>query len=401
VRELAEAPFLNFFDEAVRSDPAAALEELRRHGSVAQTPIGAMVHGHREARELLVDPRMRASIMQLVEMQGITEGPLHDMVASTVLELDGADHSRIRRLVTPALTPKAVAQHRPLMRELIHGLVDRFAEAGRCEFMGDFADHYPIEVMCHLLGVPPEDHERFARWNDVMTWVLSLQLSAHLDEVNEAFEGLFGYISDLVAERRRSPRDDLLGQLIAARDGDDRLSEQELLAMIGAMLFAGYDTTRNQLGVAMVVFCDHPDQWRILADCPEVVPAAVEELMRAFGVVSTVPRVTNEEIDVDGWRIPGGSLVSVSVAGANHDPSVYVDPHRFDVSAEREPHLAFGFGAHHCLGASLARAELQEALAILARRMLDLALDGESQWRELTGIAGPTRVPLRFTPAPA
>ena len=399
--ELSDAPFVNFFDPDFREHAPEIMERVRDQAPLVQTPVGCLVHGRSNVHDLLLDPRLRASVLFVVEMQGVTEGPLHDLVASTVLELDGPDHSRLRRLVTPALTPKAAAVHRPLMRDITERLVDGFAAAGRCEFMGDFADHYPIEVMCHLLGVPPEDHERFARWNDAMTWVLSFELSARLDEVHAAFEGLFSYIDDLIADRRRSPRDDLVSQLIGARDGADRLTELELRAMIGALLFAGYDTTRNQLGVAMWVFADHPDQWALLSEQPELAPAAVEELMRSFGVVSVVPRLAREDIDLDGWRIPAGTFVGLSLGGANHDPAVYDDPYRFDITAHREGHLTFGGGPHHCLGANLARAEMQEALPVLARRLPGLALDGEPEWRGMSGIFGTDRLPLTFTPTSA
>jgi len=319
-------------------------------------------------------------------------------VSSSLLAIDGADHARVRRLVSRSFTPRAADVHRPAMQTLVEELVAAFAGTGRCEFLTDFADHYPVQVICHLLGVPAEDHEQFARWGDSLTHVLSLELMLHLDEVTDAMNGLQQYMSGVIADRKHHPRNDLLSELIAAHDHDDRLSETELRALIGGLLFAGYDTTRNQLAIAMTLFAEHLDQWKLLAERPELAPAAVEEVMRVAGVVSVTPRLALADVTVDGWLIPKGTLVMLGLGAANHDGTAYVDAHDFDITVTREPHMTFGGGPHYCLGANLARAEMQVALPILARRLPDVALDGEPTWRGTTGIYGPTRLPLRFTP---
>jgi cytochrome P450 len=321
------------------------------------------------------------------------------MLTSSVIAADGADHTRLRKLVSRAFVPSAAARHRPVMRELVDELVDTFAPKGQCEFVGDFADHYPVQVICEVLGVPRADHERFARWGDALTYVLSLELGAHLGEVQQASEALGEYVEALVEERRKEPRDDLVSELVQASEGDDRLSNLELLSMIGGLLFAGYDTTRNQLGLAMFTFAQHPEQWALLADDPALVPKAVDEVMRLAGAVSGVPRVAKEDVEVDGWRVPEGTIVFMSVASANRDDRVYDQPEEFDITAPREAHLTFGSGPHFCLGANLARAEMEEALTVLAARLRNLRLDGEPSWRTGTGIAGPTSLPLAFDAA--
>jgi cytochrome P450 len=166
--------------------------------------------------------------------------------------------------------------------------------------------------------------------------------------------------------------------------------------MIGGLLFAGVDTTRNQLGLAMHTFCEHPDQWALLGDEPERAPMAVNEIMRLYGAVSGIPRVTLEDVEVGGWRIPAGTIVFLSLASANRDQRHYDDPLTFDITADRESHLTFGGGPHYCLGANLARAEMEEALTVLSRAMPELRLDGEPTWRLGTGIAGPNSLPLAF-----
>ncbi len=401
MRTLEEAPFLDPFGEKFQADPFGNIDRARARSWLVRTPLGVLVVAREQVHKLLSDPRLHSALMQIVRLQGVNEGRLYDLVSSALLSIDGADHARIRGLVSRTFTPRAVEPYRPSMRALAEELVERFVGAGECEFMADFADHYPIEVMCQLLGVPPEDHLRFARWGDDLTHVLSLELSVHLDEVNEAVTGLNDYLDGLIAERQAAPRQDLVSQLIAAGDNGDRLNPLELRALLGGLLFAGYDTTRNQLALAMATFCEHPDQWRLVADRPELVAAAVEEVMRVAGVISATPRVAVEDVELDGWRIPAWTLVLWSLSAANHDPAAFDDPHGFDITADREQQITFGGGPHFCLGANLARAEMQEALPVLSRRLGPIALAGEPQWRPTigTGIFGPTTLPLRFSPA--
>jgi len=396
VRPLEDAPFVNVFDDAFRADPQPIIDELRHSGWLARTPIGCLVIGREQVHSLLSDPRLHSALMPLVQIQGVAGGRIAELVSAAVLAMDGPDHARVRRLVSRAFTPRAVEPYRPAMRALVEELVAPLAGRGRCEFMSAFADHYPVQVICHLMGVPTRDHERFARWGDALTYVLSLELGPHIAEVSEALEGLNAYLDQLIADRQRAPRDDLVSELVMASEDGDRLNPTELRALLGGLLFAGYDTTRNQLGLAIVLFCEHPDQWRLLAKEPELAAPAVEEVMRVSGAVAGTPRITTEDVELDGWRIPAGTIVFLSLTSANHDPSSYVDPHRFDITATREPQLTFGGGPHYCLGANLARAEMQEALPVLAKTMPNVALAAEPEWRQATGIFGPTRLELVF-----
>jgi len=391
-----DRPYLDFFTPEFEANPAAAMAAVRAQSCLARTPIGAVVVEHARVHALLADPRLDSSLLPIVRMQGLVDGPVYELLSRALLSVDGEDHARLRKLVSRAFTPRSVEVLRPSMRALTEELVDGFAAAGRCEFMADFADHYPIQMICELLGVPREDHERFGHWANGLTWLLSLELSARMPEITAAFEGLGQYLEAFIEDRRRAPRDDLVTRLIQAEDGGDRLSPVELRSMIGALIFAGYDTTRNQLGIAMVLFAEAPSQWRLLGERPELAASAVEEVVRFQGTVAVAPRLAREPLDVGGYHIPAGTLVSLSTAAANHDPAAYVAPERFDITVDRAPPLTFGGGPHYCLGANLARAEMQEALAILARRLPDLRLDGEVTWRPRTGIFGPTRLPVTF-----
>lgn len=402
-RSLDEAPFLDLFDPGFQSDPEAVIRDLRSQSPVARTVLGATVLTREGVQQVLRNRSAHSSLPNLVRLQGITEGPLYEMTAASLLAQEGDDHTRLRRLVSRSFTPRAADAHRPFMRRLVDELIASFSDRGRCEFMGEFADHYPVQVIAHLMGVPREDHHLFARWGDSLTHLLSLELSSHQEEVKSAQGQLFGYLSDLVALRRRRPEQDLVSELIAARDGEDKLDDRELMSLLGGLLFAGYDTTRNQLGVAMTIFAKRAAEWEALAARPDLAARAVDEVMRFNGVVSVVPRVATEDLQVGGYAIPAGTLLSLSLAAANRDPSVFTDPDRFDLDAPRpEGPISFGAGPHHCLGANLARAEMQEALPRLARAMPGLRVTERPQWRSpLGGIAGPLRLHLAFDPVPA
>jgi cytochrome P450 len=379
-------------------DGPVIIDRLRTESWLVRTPIGGLVIGREQVQGLLADRRLRSSFLDFMHMQGVTDGVLHDRMRVSLLATEGTDHTRLRKLVSRAFTPRAVDPHRPLMRDVLDALLDPVVPDGRCEFMAVIADHYPIQVICHMLGVPVEDHEEFAAWNKAITWMLSFELAAHRDEAEWGMKHMDEYVAQLVDRRRRDPRDDLVTALAGADEEGDRLADDELLSMIGGLLFAGYDTTRNQLGLAMWVFAQHPDQWELLAARPDLAAGAVEEVMRMNGAVSVAPRVVAEELELDGYRLTAGTLLSLSTTAANHDPVAYDRPHDFDITATREPQLTFGGGPHYCLGANLARAEMQEALPILAARMPGLALDGEPTWRPPFGIYGPETLPVRFGP---
>src|SRR5258706_9928700 len=185
MRSLDAAPSLDFFDPAFVAAPAPAIEAIRRQSCLARTPIGVLVVQHAKVLELLGDPRLHSSLLDFVRIQGLVDGPIYDALATSLLAVDGADHTRLRKLVSRAFTPRSVERLRPSMRALTVALVDRFVPAGRCEFMTDFADHYPIQLICELLGVPRKDYPLFGGWANAVTWVLSLEIGAHLDEVAE------------------------------------------------------------------------------------------------------------------------------------------------------------------------------------------------------------------------
>ncbi len=397
MRELADAPSFNPFDAATRDDLDVVVGALRAQSAVAQMPLGCAILRREAAHRAFGDPRLVSAIPILGRLQGMGDGALSELLGSTILAMDGADHARLRRLVSPTFTPRAADRHRPMMRTLVDQLIDEFQASGRCELVTDLADRYPVQVICEVLGVPRERHADFARWGDALTYILSLDLFNHLGVVAEAVLELNAYLDELIAARQADPQDDLVTELIQASDAGDRLNEVELRAMIGGLLFAGYDTTRNQLGHGLVLFAQHPEQWALLAERPDLASGAVHEVMRMSSVADGTIRIAAEDVEVDGWRVPAGTVVMLVIRAANHDPEAFDDPDRFDIT--RVPtlqHLSFGGGPHYCLGANLARAEMEEAFVLMAQRMRNVRLDGGVEWRTDTGIKGPSRLPLAF-----
>jgi cytochrome P450 len=365
----------------------------------ARTPIGVALVAHEDVQFVLRDPRFHQASQLLVDLQGVTDPEFLARRRRSILNAEGDEHTRLRKLVSRAFTPRAADRFRPLMRDVINDLVDPVVPAGRCEFVGQVSDPYPIPIICALLGAPASDLPLFSRWAEDILKIFNFNLANDLPVIMAARNELDAYVEGLIEQRRDDPGPDLLTELIAAEEEGDRLSHGELVMMAEAVLVAGTDTTRNQLATAMHLFCSHPDQWRMLGEDPSLAPRAVEEVMRVAGVIRASIRQAVDDVELHGVVIPKGTLVSPLLAVANHDPEIFAEPLRFDIAREHpRPQLTFGGGIHYCLGANLARAELAEALVILARRMPDLALDGEVTWRPIIGIQGPTSLPLRFTP---
>ena len=379
----------------------AALEAARDQHWLARTPLGYIVTRHADVTSILGDRRFHSALSLLPQMSGVEDAELAGRQQRSILAMEGDEHQRLRRLVSSAFTPRSAYRLRPVMRRVIGGLVEPLLPRGRCELVEDVCEPYPIPIICELLGAPAEDWKLFSGWATDIFRIFNNDIATDLVRIKAAMAELDAYVRAMVEERRSRPADDLLSDLIAAEEAGDRLSTDELVMMCEAVLMAGTDTTRNQLACSVALLSQHPDQWRRLGENPDLAKPAVEETMRYLGAVGGTARLASEDIEYRDVLFPQGTLVATSLATANVDPEVWDDPHRMDI--ERPPagatHMTLGWGLHHCLGAALARAELQEALPLLARSMPDLEVDGEIEWKAANiGIWGPARLPLRFTP---
>jgi cytochrome P450 len=378
-------------------DAHRLIRQARLQGPIALGPHGPEVLGYELVRTVLRDPRFCMPKGHALAAQGITSGRLWDKVTSGLLSRDGADHNRLRRLVSRAFTPRSTARLETTIVGVITELVDPLTSTGRCDVVSDIARRYPIPIICGLLGAPRQDWQLFSDWADDIFKTFTWNVADHAAVIMGAFDGLDAYIDDMVAQRRHDLTDDLMSQLIRVEDDGDRLTADELRMLAGGLLMAGTDTTRNQLASAVGDLCDHPEQWALLGEHPELAPQAVEELMRHSPVIFATMRKAVEDVELGGVRVPAGTLVIVNTAAANRDPAVYDDPDCLDITREGPATmLTFGGGIHYCLGAHLARLELAEALRVITHRMPNPHRTGPAPWKPLVGITGPTTLPIEF-----
>jgi len=388
--------------ELSRDENRDRLEHLSADHWIIRNQMGYVILSYDDVTKILRDKRWHNLVGKLPELLGITDPVILNRPPS-ILAAEGDVHTRLRRLVAKAFSPRNADQLRPFMREVINELIDPIAAAGHADIAVDICEPYPIPIICELLGAPREDWQLFSRWAEDVLRIFNGTAMDEMDVIGQAQIELNEYVVGLIDARRSVPRDDLITHLIAAEEAGDRLSTQELVSMVNAVIVGGTDTTRNQLGCAVSVFAEHPDQWRLLADHPELAPQAVEECMRYFGAIRGTGRFASEDIVYRDVLFPAGTFVFPSLEAANSDDGVTGDGTKgFDIT--REPvkgrgQMTFGSGIHYCLGASLARAELQEALPLLAQRLPDLVVDGRITWKPTTtAIFGPDHLPVTFTP---
>jgi cytochrome P450 len=366
---------------------------------IALGPIGPEVLSYQLARSVLRDPRFVVPAGIHLSAHGITSGPLWDRVTRSILNMEGDEHRRLRSLVARAFTPRATARMHDTIHAVINELIDSVIDSGRCEFVADIAKPYPIPVICALLGAPREDWQQFSRWAEDIFKIVSFDINLADEEavVLKAWDAFDDYIDGMIAERRQRLTDDLLSELIRIEDAGDRLDAGELRMLAFSILVAGTDTTRSQLAASMQVLCDHPDQWALLRDRPDLAMRAVEETMRHSPSMCSTVRSVADDVTVDEYTFPAGTFIIVNTYAANRDPVVYDDPARFDIGRDEPPPiLTFGGGVHYCLGANLARVELAEALKILAKRFPNPRCVGTVPWKPLLGLSGPTSLPMEF-----
>lgn len=384
------------------ADPFGTLKRTRAAGPIADTESGMVtVLTHERVRELLADGRLHENFPDFLRSFGIESGPFFEWMATSPLNRDGADHQRWRALMSKTFTPRSVERLRPYLRDAAHELIDGFAPRGHCEFMAEYADAYPSLGLCELIGVPQEDRERFRGWaNTIGLGFSPLSVGGRIAEIDDALTHLIAYTGELVAKRRTDPRDDLVTRISQAAL-EDGWSDFEVQSFLAGLVFAGHETTKNQLGWMIAVLAERPDVWNAVAAGDVAVADVVEETMRYRSAVTVVGRTVAERVEVAGDTLEPGDRVVLSLWSAAHDEAVFPKPETI-APAENgaTPHLSFGHGAHFCLGAALARAELQESLAALSARLECPALAEGAVWKPPVGINGPEQLPITFRARP-
>ena len=388
VQEIEGLPAFDYLDASLRGERFhAELRRLRESGWLATMPLGFVVLD-REAGEFFLRSRsFTFPGLKIAEIFGIDEGPLAEEIRRNILHINGADHSRLRSLVNPAFTPRAVNRWRPFMRATIAALLAR--TDGRADAVEALAKPYPSRVIAKLMGAPSEDAHRLWRWSNLIQRQFGMTVAQERPQIEQAVGEFYAYTSALL--ERAGDGDDLISEL------KGRADEVELLNLVLNVLVGGVDTTQAQLAHALRLFAEHPDQWRRLAQDPELAASAVDEVVRYEPITPFTARIAMEDVTYRDVTFPQDTIVLVCAQTGNRDPDTYQNPDTFDITRPQARVLTFGAGPHYCLGVNLATAELQEALAYLAPRMPELELDGEPEYGTIDGIYDMRRLPLRWT----
>ncbi|BBX90155.1 cytochrome P450 [Mycolicibacterium boenickei] len=393
-------------DPAVRADPAPFADEMRRRGPIVRGRALLMTFDHDVATDLLRSDDFRVSRLggnlprPLRWVADKTDtGGLHPLMPPSLLATEPPDHTRYRKLVSSVFTTRAVSRLRERVQDTANELLDSMDGGGVVDIVDTYCAQLPVAVISDILGVPDADRQQILRFGELGAPSLDIGLTwRQYQEVNSGIHGFETWLTDHLRQLRRNPGEDLLSQIIQASEAGaagEPLNESELRALAGLVLAAGFETTVNLLGNGIRMLLDHPEHLQTLAARPELWPNTVEEILRLDSPVLMSARVALRDTEVAGTSVQAGELVIIHLAGANRDPAVFTDPHRFDIERDNAGrHLSFSGGRHFCLGAALARAEGQVGLQTFFERFPDARAAGEGSRRETRILRGWSTLPI-------
>jgi cytochrome P450 len=373
------------------------LAAVSEHGWLVKSPISYVVLDRESGEFFLRARQTRFPGQEIGELFGITGGRLAEQIEANILNLTGDRHRRLRGLVSPAFTPRAAQQWRPAMRQIAASLWTRRDGRTSCEFVSAFAGPFPARTIAEVIGAPQADAAALQEWSSWVQRQFDIRaLAEQPGQIEQAVSELYDYVASLLDRRRSEPADDLISTLLVAEAEGDRLSGDECVNLVLNVLAGGVDTTVAQLAHALRLFAAHADQWQVLRQRPELVPRAVDEVLRFEPITPFTARICTDQIEHRGVIFPAGTIVAICAERANREMAAGED---FDITADRsgERALTFGAGAHFCLGQNLARAELEEAITFLAPLMPDLRLAGPVSLGGVEGIYNVESLPLAWS----
>ncbi|MET3941805.1 cytochrome P450 [Paenibacillus sp. PvP094] len=397
---------VDFLDHSFIQQPFPVYEKLRAEEPVHRLllPSGHaawMVTRYEDAVNILQDGRFVTGVLDNRNDESEESLPPHQAIISrNLISVGPEDHRRLRRLIQKAFTPRMIERLRGRIVEISDELLDKIQAGNTQEFdlIEDYAFPLPIIVICEMLGVPLKDQDKFRAWsNTIMESVSNPQMNQESDEVMKAF---VDYLQELITERRNHIQQDLISDLISIEEEGDKLTEQELYALVFVLIIAGHETTVNLIGNGMLALLEHPQQKQLLMEQPDLIQAAVEEVLRFNGPaeISNV-RWAAENVDFQGIQIRQGDMMLVALSSANRDSSRYENPDTFDITRKVNDHIAFGKGIHYCLGAPLARLEGEIAINALLHRLPEIRLNTDAElleWRPGMIIRGLKAFPVVY-----
>jgi cytochrome P450 len=347
---------------------------------------------------LLKDKRLYQGTRRWPSHFGIDQGLLAQWWPDIMLSIEGEDHLRLRKLSGPAFSPRVLEPLIPTFSELAHELIDNFCERGSAEFMSEFAEAYSARVITGLLGMPKEQWREVADLATELGYVFSVTIKEDLPVIEHGLSGLLEISKELIASRAGSDADDFVGTLIKANSDGKQITDRELLMLVSFIIFAGFDTTRNQIGLGLQTFSKHMDQWRNLGENPDLARSAVEEVMRVNPTITWVSREASVDVEYKDLVIPQGKTIHLLTIPSGSDPRRF-EKIEFDIATQRPPHFGFGGGMHHCLGHYVARLDMAEAYKAMAQRLPDFEILAGASYLPDSGNTGPIELPIKFTPS--
>jgi len=386
---------MNLFSDEARRDPYPIYERLRGLSPVHYVPApfdGWLILDYEGAKRALNDHETFSSAVP---------APRHWFIFT-----DPPAHTKLRALISRAFTPSTVANLEPNIRELSRQLLDGVIERGEMDVAGDLSVPLPMKVIASMIGIPAADWPKFKRWSDgILKLSYARSGSQEAQEAVREFAAVTAemdpYLREMTGQRRAAPQNDLLTRLIEAEVEGERLTHEEILGFFQLLLVGGQETTTNLINNAILCFLENTDQFLLLRNAAELLPSAIEEVLRYRSPLQWVMRTPRRDIEVQGQPIPAGKLVLPMIGSANRDPDKFKDADRFDITRAPNAHIAFGHGIHSCVGAVLARMEARITLSDFLRRVKNFELASKEPWEPRRGlhVHGPTRLPIRFDPA--
>ena len=374
---------------------SAEVRAAREANWYARTPYGLAILRHAEMGQLLVHQSLRQGSYSWPKNNGVNEGLFAEWWCNSIISTEGPNHTRLRRLLNPAFSPKTVRSMIPFFEGLTNDLLAGFIDKGACDFMADFADPYAGRVLCYLLGLSEDTAGDVLELSAGMGLALGVTYKQSLPIIEEATHKMYDLVEGILEKRKKEPGNDMLSVLIQSGDGDDKLTHDELMNIGVMLVFAGVDTTRNQLGLGMSLFVDHPDQWEILAENPKLDMTAATECMRLRPTITWVTREAVEDFEFQGLEIAKGTTLHLLSESAGTDPAVFGDG-RFDITQRRDRNYGFGGGMHVCLGQIVAKNDMAVAYRLLSQRITNIRANGKAVHLPDSANTGPTSMPIAF-----
>jgi cytochrome P450 len=378
-RPLSEAPEIAF-DPGGEVDPHAYLKAMRERTPIARTPMGIVLALRHRHLELVTSDATRQLETETKVMQGITSGPIWDLSTTGMLFANGEVHARRRAPVARTFAFKLMEAMRPKAAALAAELIEPRIGAGPTDFVNEIAAQIPARIIADILGIPRSDLPVFMQWIADTAASLGFIELERREQIEKSLVEFNAYVADLLEQRRKAPREDFLTDYVRTTESEGALSEAEIRTQVLGLILAGSDTTRNSLCLILAHLLKHPEQWRAFCADPDgLKKGVVAEGLRYDPIISGIPRVALHDMEIDGYRVPAGTPIAVSILSAMRDPEVYADPDRFDITRTDHPrwHPIFGGGAHRCLGEALAKAEMEETMATIARLAPNTELIGD------------------------